>query len=974
MTPDDLKQLFPNLTPVKTPPSLTTINGCGTMLYGRRDMDPNSGTYVMTLCVTVVFIPLAAIRAYRVADAENGGWYFLGREPLSSWAKAWNTMLLLVTFVGLGSWGVEAYLESPGVVAGRNLKKARELEEEGRIVDAVELYKAADRHRPEEARAGLARIALERIAGLPLAQAAPIVRALLIDLPPPWAFAGPAWIDGLMRRAEEAGPGDPGGGLALVDVLRMAVKDKAALASLEERLLEAAVAREAGNVDWVERLAALLESRGEADRCEALLAPLEDRLGARTGARILGQILVRKGEMERAFKLLLPYVEKRMEAYRKAEKGYSSALDGAYRRAIGTLNQGKGPQSFYTAYDAANEAEKERLVGEFAGPRAQADPAVAAARAALSGAAEVVPVAIDLGIVRLSRAQARSEAGARKSELEAAEQVFLAVSTAADESDEYRLFLGQVKYWLGKHDEGKKLLEAFLESKTRAPAPLMQVAGVLRLLGAHSDARALAEEAYQKAADGPVKFQAASLRGLLGIDDDDAIAWYEKSDRDSADVRACLATHRGRKAAREGEDEAAARHFQEAVRCYGELSETSSVLNNRAIVLDALYSVTGDAATLEEAGRGMDQALRLNPESAILMGNVGSSLIERALARLAGESFDLKVLRPSISMDFLGLLYDDAAGREALIQRLRADPEVVRAVELMEKARILGPKSPFSYYSLLSMHRFTRDREALEGMIAKAKEVELDLADAVESARKTFRGERLEEEIREQEADFKRRRRLLEAARATGDARTVGAAALLAAEEQLGLFSLGAPCDVDGAVTLAEEGFRAHRCVSARAVLVGALLLRGCRRVSERSEPLAELLKRGRRLLSLNELGALALEASSGEDRAALLADADFRRALELVRESQVLFPEGLAAWDWAILHWADPEGSAARARQLEQNKVYGLVQDLQSRLVPMSLAMAYTRHWVRLAAGDAAGAKAELDAAAEKGIPVPWK
>src|SRR5206468_718041 len=67
-----LFERFPEMRPVSKPPSLFTINGVGTTVYGARDFDEESGTYVKTLCFTFVFLPIFCLGAYRVADAQNG--------------------------------------------------------------------------------------------------------------------------------------------------------------------------------------------------------------------------------------------------------------------------------------------------------------------------------------------------------------------------------------------------------------------------------------------------------------------------------------------------------------------------------------------------------------------------------------------------------------------------------------------------------------------------------------------------------------------------------------------------------------------------------------------------------------------------------------------------------------------------------------------------------------------------------------
>ena len=114
----DLGEKFPGLQPISGPPKLFRVNGCGPAVYGRRDVDPETNTYVKTLCLAFLFVPVLALRAYRVADAQTG-WYFLGREPLSRFARGWNTSVLALALVlsGAGLWN--SYYGSETVQAAR---------------------------------------------------------------------------------------------------------------------------------------------------------------------------------------------------------------------------------------------------------------------------------------------------------------------------------------------------------------------------------------------------------------------------------------------------------------------------------------------------------------------------------------------------------------------------------------------------------------------------------------------------------------------------------------------------------------------------------------------------------------------------------------------------------------------------------------------------------------------------------------
>jgi hypothetical protein len=75
--------------PIGTPPSLSTYYGFGTMLYGR------------TLFVTMLFLPILAIGHYLVRR-EGDSYLYLGRLPLSSWHKIWNSVVVLALLGALG--------------------------------------------------------------------------------------------------------------------------------------------------------------------------------------------------------------------------------------------------------------------------------------------------------------------------------------------------------------------------------------------------------------------------------------------------------------------------------------------------------------------------------------------------------------------------------------------------------------------------------------------------------------------------------------------------------------------------------------------------------------------------------------------------------------------------------------------------------------------------------------------------------
>ena len=75
-----LQSRFHEMRAVRSAPSLFSINGFGTSLCGARDHDPESGTYVKTHTICLLFVPVLALGAYRVAKAESGGgWHLIGK-------------------------------------------------------------------------------------------------------------------------------------------------------------------------------------------------------------------------------------------------------------------------------------------------------------------------------------------------------------------------------------------------------------------------------------------------------------------------------------------------------------------------------------------------------------------------------------------------------------------------------------------------------------------------------------------------------------------------------------------------------------------------------------------------------------------------------------------------------------------------------------------------------------------------------
>src|ERR1051326_9380180 len=155
---EQLRAKFPEMTPVKRAPWLGTVNGFGLSLYGKRDADKETDTYVKTRCLCAAYIPLLALGAYRVGDAGERQWFFFGKQPLSWFARLWNGAFVSAMLLFSLNVGRQAYLSSPTHLARVDLTRAAELAGKGQAGKAAEVYRkllVEGRPYANESRAGL---------------------------------------------------------------------------------------------------------------------------------------------------------------------------------------------------------------------------------------------------------------------------------------------------------------------------------------------------------------------------------------------------------------------------------------------------------------------------------------------------------------------------------------------------------------------------------------------------------------------------------------------------------------------------------------------------------------------------------------------------------------------------------------------------------------------------------------------------
>jgi hypothetical protein len=111
---DQARQIQNLPKPLSHAPALFTLNGFGlSMSFTERDHMPD-GSFVKTRSLCALFIPVIPIDAYRVSPGpEEDSYYFIGKVPLTGFAKVWRALVLLSILVIPSALWVQSYLNSP---------------------------------------------------------------------------------------------------------------------------------------------------------------------------------------------------------------------------------------------------------------------------------------------------------------------------------------------------------------------------------------------------------------------------------------------------------------------------------------------------------------------------------------------------------------------------------------------------------------------------------------------------------------------------------------------------------------------------------------------------------------------------------------------------------------------------------------------------------------------------------------------
>lgn len=966
-----LSRIHPQMKPIKRNPTLFTLNGCGVTVYGSRDFCPHTTSYVKTYFITLVFVPILPIGAYRVVNAPEGGWYFLGKEPLGFLAKIWNRLTLLALLLGVIFFFWQIYTHSPEYLARRKMEEARGWVQKGLIEKAAEIYSGQIlKSTPEApgARRELIQLLKEWAEKIKPSGA----RALFYHALQVHRKEGifPNLLARGMKIYEKYKNQDPQECRSLLQLLSP-LGDKKVMAQKEKEILEILYRKDKSNLSVVTDFALLLERENNLKGCQALLEPLKGKLGTTEGARILGQIYAREGRLEDSHRLLLPYVQGRLDELHKAERVYSAEIQKVWEANLNSLRTGKATDFNFRTYQNLSRREQDERVQSYLQNKVKDSPQVKAARLTLSKLSPVVAVALDLGIVKLQKAQFVKDLEKRKEELKDAEKIFLTIRGVAGKSDRYLLSLGQVYYWMERYKEGEDLFSQVLEKNHRKPELLLGLAQILRTLGLSGRALTLLEEAYEKASQQELKYSAAMLCALSTQDTEEDIKWLKRANPKDPTVQSMLNSTLGRKALGDGNYASAIQYLGLSIQGYRQMPKNSGSLNNWALDCFMLFQITNNPIHYKEGLEKLEEAVSLSAGDSILLFNLAYTRQMSIFIDTLGDLSSLWVEGQGLEPDDLEAFYKDEKGLDLYRQKYLKHPSLAKTLANFRQVLLLAPKYP-STYSLLSwIYSFTRNREALKALAEKIHRTELDLKRDQEMLLKVYGGKADSETSTEFKRVIGKLEKQLKKAREGRKERafTLLAHKLIRNRISADSYQLGE--DPHRLVQLAEEARSRIDSEATRDGLVSALLYRAGKTLEKQSPEYAALVKKTRYSLDASFLLPYVL-TRPGKLRDLVLQNSDVKRATEITLQMISDLPSFSSPWRWAMVQASHRKIAQEIARKLTPDSFTVLKLTIKRKLQPLSASQALKHYWLSLSQGNRAEGERVLEEFRSRGVPLP--
>jgi tetratricopeptide (TPR) repeat protein len=969
----DIKTIHPELEPVRSTPSLFSFYGCGFRLLGDRDYSEQTKSSVKTLYFTLFYIPIIPLKAYRVIK-DRSQYFFLGQSPVSGFAQKASMAFVSIAALGITGFGTQQYLTSDGYVNGKIMKSAEAAMDQGALGEAMQHYKKAyinsDKYK-RDARLGIADLmSLKTLKNASSSDMAQILKTYSDFNIPPLSNTPEGVYELSIQRIENGDKSDTVGTHKLLHATQAFNPDGKDLSDLDYNLVSALYENNSDDIDIAIEMAEFSFNQQNFETAKAILIPFKDSLSDTEGARILGQLYVAEGNNKEAYPLLSTYTSERLKKMQSAEEEFLSLQTLMWDAEFNILRDGNGPDSFYNAYNAkTSEVEQQLFVDEYITDKLQKNETYLMSLEAYRESAAIVPIVMDFGILQLRAAETMTSEADRQAELEAAENTFLSIKNIAGDTDDYKLYLGQVYFWLGKQDEGQALFDDILTSNNRSSDSLLAVATTLRTLGKIGQATELSKEAYNTASYDEARYNAANFLQLISNTIEEKISWLEKSDPESAYTQASLFEYQGHLAEQKTQYREAAKLYRKAIERRESLPSDASNYNNTALSYFSLHRVTNDKSAYKKGVELMSKAVELRPDESILISNAATSLLTNSLYETIDGALDYQTVQLQPSFSNIGYHYSNDQEKETLRAKVGPHADLQKAIEYFKRSILLSPNNSQNYNELYSIYYFLDDRKAIADLASKAADNQIDFSADQKSYLDYLEGtndEKSLNNLKAREAFF--RKKLSQGAMSPV---TKSALQNELSENLLAQVVYGNTMAAAEATRYARAAHKNNASSNIKTQLITCLLTQASIEAAEMDKDYSSLRRETVKSISDPKLVTLVLNTNQKASNW-LRSNELVKQAVKLKIEQYEAFPNTPTADDWALFKTTSPDYAARVINEIKTSDFVPALQSIRETLSPYHPNTTINRYWLDQISGRSTTIKSDLIKFSESGIEIP--
>jgi hypothetical protein len=476
-------------------------------------------------------------------------------------------------------------------------------------------------------------------------------------------------------------------------------------------------------------MAGILLATGKADEARVAL----ETLGlpgwlVPDAQQLLAAIYAETGSLDEADALLTDVLLFRLPRFVAASHAYTVTAREREEALIRKAELGQLPTSISLKLNNATSDEEARaMFGAWLGEQLDTDAELAGLRKTYLAYSDVVSMSVSLGSYKLRRALGAT-GDERTTLLSEAENAFLAIRQDAEGMPQFHLGLGQVYYRLGRKDDGEAEFASVLAHEE--PELDMLAAHAYRDLGNVARSREIAERVFESGKK-PFSDTAAVLLGLIARSTDDAEMWFSRADQSQPFVKTSLLEVKARRLFDEGNAAEAAQVMGEAAAFHEkDAAISATAANNAAVAHSFIYACTGNFRTLQKAVASFDAAVKLDPQSALTVGNAADAHFRAGMLEVLGAWINPKALRLSSEASSTVDALLSGPERAKVLAALKANASIARAMTLTEQEMALAPNRGRSFDRALLWYAWTRDATKLTLLREQLTSRGVDIDDA----------------------------------------------------------------------------------------------------------------------------------------------------------------------------------------------------------------------------------------------------